>query len=612
MTINAIPLSLNAGPDGVGYLPPEPDPEPVIADVYVDNAVSDDTGDGSVDSPKKYITSGISLLNSGETLLIKNGTYTGAVNAIGDEASPQVFPPSGTSGNPTQILAESVGQVILDAEYNRIAMGNYNNSVIDYLNVEGIHFRNGDSGVFNLMGSNNRVTRCGFEDGMASGVDAEAPIAIMAGGSVSSLMEDCWAWGRGRYGIYTNSTNGGTNNVIFRRNIVRLDSVPAGYVSAGTRFYNGQYNAMQNCLVVDCPPVGSNYFEGAFSMGGGSSTGEPGHVFNGIMSFNNDNWAGVWLEKCELTTTISDSVFWGNGEYGIQTISNSLGTVNINHCLTGKNSLSGIRSNDAYSVTENVTNSASVFNDEYGFSDIDSIDTVSVSDNVLGATFSCSYTNGLTNDPFVTAAGFSSPSIMYPIRIENGSELKSTATDSGDIGASILNKIGASSQLYGETDWNTESSQPLWPWADQDIWLPKLRAYTASGSGGNRGIAATGQTVENYIWGYFNYDGDADTPLVTVPPFNVAATKSGSDAVLTWDAPAAISISDITSFKIYDVTGMTNPVVPGILTAEATVSGNSTFTGTVTGLSAGSYIFAVTAVGTNGESSYSYLVTVTI
>jgi hypothetical protein len=208
---------------------------------YVDPTAVNDSGDGSITAPFKTITAGISKLKSGDNLILKDGIYTGTENYIGDNASPRVYPPSGTASCETVIIAQHEGMAILDGEYSSTPFS-FVNSIegVNYLHVSGIHFRRGKSAVFNIKGKYNRVTKCGFEDGMAPDATTETPIAFVAGGSEYTLIENSWVWGRGRYGLYTSSTSGGTNNVIFRRVVVRLDDTPSGWITAGLRFYNGK------------------------------------------------------------------------------------------------------------------------------------------------------------------------------------------------------------------------------------------------------------------------------------------------------------------------------------------------------------------------------------
>jgi len=577
---------------------------------FVDNAASNDNGNGSIDNPKKYITSGLRLMKGGDTLILKDGVYTGGNNMIGDYASPQTYPPSGLGPSQyTVIKAEHVGRVIIDAEYQRFAFSNYNTSKINYLRVEGIHFRHGLSGLFNLMGDYNKVIRCGFEDGMPPNANTESPIAMIAGGSSYSLVEDSWVWGRGRYGFYTNSTDGGTNHIIFRRLVVRLDSTPENFVCAGTRFYHADTNVAQNVVVLDSKAANCES-EGAFSMGGGSSVAEPNHTYEGIIALNNDLWSGFFPDYARQITSIDNAIFWGNGRQGLTTVSTGDGTIVANHITSGKNALNGFRSNTSYNISVDVRNSIDYGNAENSFDAIDSIDTVNVFGNGNNSCVSCTINNEITSNPFAVASSFSNPALKYLVRIENNSNLHNASTDGGDIGSNVLYKIGKSESLYGEAGWNEKTAEKLWPWPDENIWLPKMSAYNASGPGGNRGFAANGQTLTNYVWGYFSYDNDPETVASTVPPFNVTTSPNDGRVTITWDIPASISASTITHYRVYNVTGISNPVVPGTLKPVAEVSG-STYTTTISGLVNGnSYDFVVTAVDSNkGESSYSYKVT---
>jgi hypothetical protein len=68
---------------------------------YVDGAAINDNGDGTISSPKKYISSGIALMSGGDTLIIADGTYTGANNMI-EHWSAASRPPNGNYGNDAQ------------------------------------------------------------------------------------------------------------------------------------------------------------------------------------------------------------------------------------------------------------------------------------------------------------------------------------------------------------------------------------------------------------------------------------------------------------------------------------------------------------------------------
>ena len=71
------------------------------ATYYVDGAQAGDAGNGlSWANAKRYISSGVNLMSGGDTLYIKDGTYTGSANRIYNV-------PSGSAGNYTKIYAEN-------------------------------------------------------------------------------------------------------------------------------------------------------------------------------------------------------------------------------------------------------------------------------------------------------------------------------------------------------------------------------------------------------------------------------------------------------------------------------------------------------------------------
>ena len=77
------------------------------ATFYVDGSRADDSGSGSSwAQAKKYIYSGIQLLRSGDTLIVKDGTYVNDLDRIRGI-------PSGTTNNYTTIKAENDFGVVL-------------------------------------------------------------------------------------------------------------------------------------------------------------------------------------------------------------------------------------------------------------------------------------------------------------------------------------------------------------------------------------------------------------------------------------------------------------------------------------------------------------------
>jgi len=491
----------------------------VAATFYVDPAASDDAGSGSPASPKKYVTSGIQLMKSGDTLILRDGVYLGARNLVGDDASPKVYPPSGRAGRPTTIRAEHVGEAIIDGGYRARAFSSVDKSgeTTDHLVVTGIHFRHGGDGVFNIKGHYNKVTDCGFEDGMAPSASTETPIAFIAGGSSYSLVEDCWVWGKGRYGMYTSSPAGGTHHIVFRRVVVRLDDTPDRVMTAGIRFYNAAYNTCENCIVVDCTQPSASSPEGppaAFATGGGSSLSEPGHAFLGVIALHNPTMHGLVPENGAQTITVSDSVFWG-GTSGLFVNKRYLpGFVLDARHLTiggygrsGKDTGYGVRSNPNYqALTVKLSDSLVEVPDGtqafQGPSQLTNTFVYIPGSGMLGS--AGSGPRGTLSTALYRAG------LKHLPRVERSSLLQVAR-----VGATVVNRIGAQGTLSGEPGWDSPTREPLWPFPHEKLWTAKMKAYTASGPGGNRGFAAvqSATPLTDYIWGYLG----TPLPSGTVP-----------------------------------------------------------------------------------------------
>jgi len=575
------------------------------ATFYVDSNATNDSGSGAIDSPKKYITSGVLLMSGGDTLIIKDGIYTGQNNMIGDYANPQIYLPSGSPGNFTTIKAEHVGQAVIDAKYLRPAFSHgagptYRN----YIHVDGIHFRHGLGGVFSIAGNHNWISNCGFEDGQPYTDDTESPVAFIAGNSTYNLIEDCWVWGKGRYGFYTSNPHStGSANNIFRRLVVRLDAVPSGWMSSGLRFYSAHDGAMQNSIVIDSLTGSNSGANGtcsecwSFAQGGGSSAGEWGHVFNSNIALNNPNRPAFTNEagNSNAAESWSNSIWWDvpNGMLVYAGL-NTVNTWNISNMLIGGSaSPSKINSNGfTYGASRNevinlsdsiiVNLAGSAFGGAGNFlkRNINNVNVYNNGSSVCNSADGCTASGVTTINPFASV-------IKYLPRIESGTQ-----------GATVMYQVGGTGTFYGEEGWNTTSSNQLWPYPNEAIWAAKLKAYSVNTISGNRGFAAlsgsTATPLTDYIWGYLGH---------VIPPFNVRVSSGlPNSALLLWNSNT--SNVNISGYKVYVGTSTGVYDVPGYEIGKNV--GNVTSV-TLTNLPSGTLYFAVTAVDSiKGESGYSY------
>jgi len=222
------------------------------ATYYVDGQAPNDNGTGSASSPKKYIQSGIALMTSpGDVLVIEDGVYTGHYNNIVYNAQ---LPVSGNaSAGYSVIKARHPGRVTIDGEYQRPVVDLRNR---DSIHFDGLIFKKSSANVFQVWGFDNtekrvhiKVTRCGFSE--SGSTYSEPRCDLLQFDYVSyGLIEDCYAWGTGRYHFYILRSD----HIILRRCVDRFDRAIADAAAsnmASYRIYDSQYCQLQNCIAVD-------------------------------------------------------------------------------------------------------------------------------------------------------------------------------------------------------------------------------------------------------------------------------------------------------------------------------------------------------------------------
>jgi hypothetical protein len=96
----------------------------------------------------------------------------------------------------------------------------------------------------------------------------------------------------------------------------------------------------------------------------------------------------------------------------------------------------------------------------------------------------------------------------YLPRIEEGSVLKTMGSGGGQIGPQIMQRIGVSGTLFGETGFEDQTSQPLWPWPNE------ARIKTDFAEYNSRGFSASAGSLTDYIWGFLGSPSPI-TPAIT-------------------------------------------------------------------------------------------------
>ena len=479
------------------------------------------------------IRAGILKMLGGDELVIGDGTYTGTSNRI-------YSMPSGNASAYTKIRAENDwGVVMTDSGGYPVHVRN-----ISYVEVRGIHFRNYSSvKVFLENADHIKIIKNSSDDngGNAAG--------FLASNSNYVLFEENYKYGNSRYAFQVNAGAGASHHIIFRRNVCRWDYSNVEAPLACFANYDQQYVYYQNNIAIDAKDYTgvntSTYvyegMKGFFTPNGALQT-----YYDGNIALNLEG-AGWWIEDSPVESVfLNNNVAWDMKDSGQSSYEGypahlfrsrgGNGPLTINHNTFGVSDLGlGIRmqaSNDSlinsiiYGVGLNAGNYAvyeSVDNENYN----------AFYNNTGNRNKSTALgSNSITNtNPLIN-------SLKYLPRIETGSDLSGRASDGGNIGATIMKKIGVSGTLYGDSGWDTTTSDNLWPFPNEDVIKTEMKSFSkTSGAAyagspamsGNRGFAADGNglyggpiTLTSYIWEYLGNPCPADICNYGTQTFHLA------------------------------------------------------------------------------------------
>lgn len=483
------------------------------ATYYVDANAADNSGSGAISSPLKYISSGISKMSpaGGDTLIIKNGTYS---NSLDDMVS---FV-SGTTNNYNVIKAETDGGVTITKAFSI-------KNDTHHVQIEGVKFSS--NLVKNMYGAHHiKILRSAFEGGPLSGNKYTFSIGSSSSVTEYILIEDSWFYGPGgrqNLAIYK------ANKVVIRRVVLRHDLGWSNVLKpdpegVGT-IYNSNNVELQNVIVIDSNRNSSNVgseWVGAFTVVNNTDSGGTcrdnnitgsillnvfgnGFAFDGNGEVQNIQikdsvvwWSdsgdsrggGVTMNNPGQKTVTATNVTLGNLDFGVGLWNGTNSNITINNSIVyGMNYPIGTPSNGT--ITNSYNNCSNNSNN--------SLCTKGTGIVTFDAT-----TNGLSHIP----------------RIENGTTLITSGQAGTRMGANITNKMGVSGTLWGETGYNSLTDEALWPWPNE------ARLYDDMNSVSNRGFAAPGQTLTNYIWSAIGNAPPSDiASVVILAPKNIRITK---------------------------------------------------------------------------------------
>lgn len=388
---------------------------------------------------KLTLASGAACLSAGDTLTIGSGTYA--------EALPQ--PTNGSSGAYTTVQAEVDGGVIITGSCCTAITKQY----IDYVGLR-LHSSNPKT----VEGNHLKFRRTEFKGGPSTGNNSTLTIGTNNFDTTSdNLFEDIWVHGSGgRYNILVYNQV----RMVIRRAVVRHDGGWSDGGSAdpeaGINLYNTGSSAVINCIVLDSNLTYSTWQSAFYSVQNTASTGtNQNNQWIGNIALNNTSGAdGASMRfdgnGAQSGHTLTDFVLW-HANWGL----NMSYAANVGFTatrLTIGRSTAGMTATGGTSGGTKSINNIRLFNA-----------TVS---NITP-------TNSATGTPTYLTQPVSS------------------------IGANIVNKIGTDGTLQGETGWNTDTGNVLWPYPNE----ARIKQEMCTDVGITRGFCSD-TSLTNYIMNY--------------------------------------------------------------------------------------------------------------
>ena len=485
---------------------------PLLAATYYLSPNGSDTNDGSSALPWKTFTRAFQQGGS-HTYILKNGIYDYTGMDINT-------PPPGTAAAYTIIKAENDGAALITKPIHIDA------PATSYIRFEGLRWK-ANLGK-QIIGNHLKFFRCTFEDGPMTASNVKntnvGRIEDAPGLTSDILLEDCLFFGNGgRYELLVyNATR-----VVVRRAVIRHDGGWPGNASdpeAGITFYNSTYCVAQNVIVLDSLAEYYSWIAAFLAIHNANSQtlATSNLTYKGCMALATKG-SGLSAEGQGVISdiTIEDSVFWDNLGAGIVFNTKDKPNTIVKNATIGNSRYTGTGRGIAYysGTTPITVKNVIVTAKNEAFQAV----TPTYYDCWNTGVCTGSATGRQTYNPFTNG-------LLYLYRIEPGSNLAQHGEGGGRIGANITTKIGVSGTYYGETGWNADTGEPLWPWPYEARARSEMCATVSTGF-------CASPSLTDYICSYLgNSCGSADTQPPTVPANVLATPESSSRVRVDWSA----------------------------------------------------------------------------
>jgi hypothetical protein len=480
-----------------------------------------DAGDGSIGSPWKTFNKSTDSISSGDTLILKNGTYThadnGGIDSTTGGGADCDLPPSGTPGHYTIIRGETAGSVFVE---HTLQLGSATES-IDWVEIYDITFKSttaaeGRWGGINIYnGDNNYIHDCGFYKAtLSTGSVLTVGTSDIENSAQYNIIEDCWVWGSERLG----AINYNTSNNVFRRIVIITDGAnySAGNAGVGISIYCSQNVIVENVIVLDRllgdAEAGSDFAQAQHDP----DQKNLNNKWYGVISINAPgNGANFEADAFDSGDShsweVHNSAFWNpaSGRYAFNAQGGYNDTVHdvwLDHITAGstEGGTAGIRVSSTEIVGVEIENS--LVEDTSGRNYfISATGTINVHHNQ-------GYLSGTT--PFINNEGIGDNNsypvdsqMLYLLTPGTGAE---TGDDTKKKGAEMLYRYGIDGTKFGDDGADSLTATPLWPWPNEARIKTEICNEVSRSFCTYEGLDGTHDTLTAYVWEILGNEIPAD------------------------------------------------------------------------------------------------------
>ncbi len=466
----------------------------------------------SAGNRKLTITSGLTCLSPGDTLLIGDGSYAQAFTSL----------PNGSSGQYITIGAENDGEVIVTGDLD-LSHTNH------YIIFQGLRFQSQNK---LILGNHLKFFRNEFKGGCSSGNCVNTQVGTNNYSDTADILfEDNWFHGYpgGRYVLLIYNSS----RIVVRRAVTRFDGfTDTGIPAANFSTYDSNGIEIQNSIAID--GITGNGLMGGYVAAYYNNCNNTGGVgctnfkFRGDISINSSNWAMGTDGQSELTgMEVYDFASIG-GLYGIS-------SARPDNPTYKRLTILGVTAGDGIGAWgSTATISDSIFANNSGKSCEGLSATTSVAYNNAGGN-----TCGTVLNPFTNG-------LLYLPRIEAGSILASGGSGGGQRGANITAKIGTSGTLHGETGYNTTTGDALWPFPNET----RIKKEMCTDVGVTRGFCGS-SSLTQYVMNYLGNGNPYNVTSYTVTP------SAGANGTISPNTAQTVNSGSTTAFTVTPSGGYT-------------------------------------------------------